>query len=194
MISATLADALRRPPLYNQRLFCVAFTLSIGLYWAAIWVTSSRPLVTPIPSAIEVFCWAGAGAATIASVIYRRRVFSTQYLSGLEAPAGSAEELAKDARTGKVIEDFRRRIEALSEPERNFLALFQRFQPRLIVSLALHETVALFGFVSCYLNRDPASFLPFAVVATGLNLWVWPSPARFEERVGGQIMVSGTRA
>jgi hypothetical protein len=190
MISSNLSAALRRPPLFNQRVFCVAYTVSIGIYWFVLFFTAERPLVRTVPASLKTYCSLAAVAVVVASVIYRRRALSTEHLSGLLQPVSNPEELARDPRTGKVLEDFLRRIEVLSASERRFLALFVRFQTCLIISLALNQVVALLGFVACYLDRQPVAFLPFAVVATGLNVWVWPSVERLHERVAGQILVN----
>lgn len=55
-------------------------------------------------------------------------------------------------------------------------------QTRWIVFLALHEAVALLGFVTAFLSQDPARIWPFALVALALDLSIFPRPAHVLER------------
>ncbi len=45
-----------------------------------------------------------------------------------------------------------------------------------VVGLALHESIALFGFVLAFLTVDPARILPFAALAIVANLLIFPRP------------------
>ena len=45
-----------------------------------------------------------------------------------------------------------------------------------VVGLALHESIALFGFVLAFLTVDPVRILPFAALAIVANLLIFPRP------------------
>ena len=189
MISPTLAEALRRP-LLTQRVLWVGHTASIAVYYVVLQVLSrGAPVGAALPETLSPYLWLAAGGVALASVLYRRRVNSDAYLLALLGRPAAPEELTRDARTGRVDEDQRRRIEAISESDRRFLALFSRLQTQLIVSLALHETIALLGFVLGFLHHDPASLLPFGAATVALNLWVWPSPEGLHERVAPRLLI-----
>ena len=61
------------------------------------------------------------------------------------------------------------------------LAFLARMQGGLIVSLALHEAIALIGFVA-FVYGEPARFSPFLGAALALNLLVMPRPLALLER------------
>jgi hypothetical protein len=189
MISPTLAEALRRP-LLTQRVLWVGYTASIAVYYVVVQVLSrGAPVAPALPEALSPYLWLAAGVVALAAVLYRRRVNSDAYLFALLARPAAPEELAKDGRTGRVDENYRRQIEAISESDRRFLALFSRLQTQLIVSLALHESIALLGLVLAFLHHDPASLVPFGAAAVALNLWVWPSRERLHERVAPRLLM-----
>ena len=62
------------------------------------------------------------------------------------------------------------------------LGFLVRMQSGFIISLALHEAVALIGFVSAYLYGEPSRFWPFFGTAMALNLLVIPRPLALLER------------
>lgn len=51
-----------------------------------------------------------------------------------------------------------------------------RMQGGFIASLAVHEAVALLGFVVAFVYREPARYWPFLLAALVLNLMVLPRP------------------
>ncbi len=62
------------------------------------------------------------------------------------------------------------------------LAFLARMQSGFVISLALHEAIALIGFVIAYLFGEPARFWPFFGTALALNLLVMPRPLALLER------------
>ncbi|HKC50821.1 MAG TPA: hypothetical protein VKF60_08515 [Myxococcota bacterium] len=81
-----------------------------------------------------------------------------------------------------------------SPPEARLTRLLELAQVRLVVSLALNETVALLGFLLAFLNREPSRFWPFLGVALALNALAFPRPARLVERVRELVPQLGTLA
>lgn len=53
-----------------------------------------------------------------------------------------------------------------------------RYLPRMLIRCALHESVAILGFVLATLSNSPAALYPYAVAAILANLFVFPSVER----------------
>ena len=67
------------------------------------------------------------------------------------------------------------------DPSRRLIPVAQAHFTTLIVSLALHEAIALFGLVVGILRNDVMEFVPFAVAAVLLNLFLFPGPIPLPE-------------
>lgn len=53
-----------------------------------------------------------------------------------------------------------------------------RYLPRMLICLALHEAVAILGFVMALLSNSPAAIYPYVFAAFVANLFVFPSAER----------------
>ena len=153
-----------------------AMTAAIWLYVAvAFFIAGSgtRP-ATPEPMLSWVF--AGLAAAmSVASLLLPRLLGSDERLrAALEAPV-DLQGLARDPRTGKADPERLQRLERLSAVEQKLLAVPGFVFLPTVLSLALSETVAIFGLVLAFLTRSFDVILPFAIAATVLNLLLRPS-------------------
>lgn len=64
--------------------------------------------------------------------------------------------------------------ESLSAYERKIIALMRSLFVPLVISCALNESIAIFGFVLSILQGEPAVIVPYAAGAILLNIMVFP--------------------
>ena len=82
--------------------------------------------------------------------------------------------LARNPRGGEVNAERLDQIKRLPKQEQRLLGVAQAFFTPFIVRLALHESVALYGFVLGYLSHSVLPIVPFAAAAMALNLTISP--------------------
>jgi len=104
----------------------------------------------------------------VASYAYPRRALSDERLkSMLRGPFAAA----PPAGTG-----------GLEPVEQRLVMLFPHYRSTLIVSLALRESVAVFGLVLAVVSGEFSAVIPWAVVAVGLVTTQPPRATAFLER------------
>jgi hypothetical protein len=191
VISDSLARVLRRFVLI-QRVMWVYFTIAIVIYGGVLLLVRGadtgpgRTIETPVMLGIAV----AVAIIAVASVLHRRWCYSDAYLDRLLGSPINVERLARQPRTGGADEDFAAKIDSLAPHERRFVALFVALQTPLLINLTVNELIALIGFGAAFVAQDVTLFLPFAVAAIALNLFVWPTPERLYARVQAKLLIS----
>lgn len=159
-LPATLGAATR-----TMRLVHAALTAAVGIYVVVVAVLVRRPADPQAgAAAIGVLPYAFAAAAVgslVALVVLRRKMMPAR-----EPPAQLADRIADD--------------DPLPEPARR--ALGKVFAAS-IVTWALAESVAIYGFVLGILLRDVRPMLPFAAVSIAVLLAYAPRRALLEAAV-----------
>jgi hypothetical protein len=191
VISDSLARVLRRFVLM-QRVMWVYFSVAIVIYGGVLLLVRGahtgpgRTIETPVMLGIAV----AAAIIAVASVLYRRWCSSDAYVDRLLGGPIDVQRLARQPRTGGADDDFAGKIDALAPHERRFVALFVALQMPLLINLAVNELIGLIGFGAAFVAQDVTVFLPFAVAAIALNLFVWPAPERLYARVQAKLLAS----
>src|SRR5262249_16831164 len=90
--------------------------------------------------------------------------------------------LATNAQTGQVDEAKLAKIKLLGPADFKTLALSGPYFTALLVSLALNEVVALYGFMLSLLEKRFETILPFVLAAIILNVIVYPRFDKFAEQ------------
>jgi F0F1-type ATP synthase membrane subunit c/vacuolar-type H+-ATPase subunit K len=86
----------------------------------------------------------------------------------------------------------RRAAERAAERPARESAFLLGMQNQLVICLALHETVALLGFVLAFVAREPRLARPFIAAALVLNALAFPQPLRWLERARELLAQTGT--
>lgn len=147
-----------------------AFLAAPFLYVVVAWVVTRTPRTgggAPVALLSAVFV-AIAVVVVAVSFAYPRRALADERLkSMLRGPFGAA----PPAGAGDL------------EPvEQRLVMLFPHYQTTLIVSLALRESLAVFGLVLAIVSGEFTAIVPWAVVAVGLVTTQPPRVAAFLER------------
>ena len=135
-----------------------AMSLSLCLVGVAVVVAAGPEPVQPVSPEIGRNMSIAAAALVIVAIGFRRYFQS------------DAQVRAAAERSSRV------------PPEQRWLAFLARMQTSLIISLALHEAVALIGSTQAFLYREPSRYWPFLATALALNLMVMPKPLALLER------------
>jgi hypothetical protein len=141
----------------TMRVIWVALSASIGVYVAVLFVLGAQLAGREPGEIMELVFYAQSVLLAAGSLAYRRWALSDERLR--QAMAGAEGEAAKSD------------------------ALLAELNVTTIVGLALHEAIALFGFVLGFLAGDPLLILPFAAVALVLNAMIFPRPEPLLARV-----------
>jgi hypothetical protein len=62
----------------------------------------------------------------------------------------------------------------IAKPHDTMLAALARYQQPLVMSLALAESINLFGFMVGYMGAPPIAYTPFFALGLGLMVWRFP--------------------
>jgi hypothetical protein len=160
-------------------------TVSILIYVGVVYFLQRTTPDSPgaLDSTLSLALSVGAVVLTAVSLVYRRHANSDERIGELFRNEPDLQVLVTDPQTKRVNTELLERLERLTPFEQRVYSLCTTLQTSLIVSLALHEAVALFGFVLGFLSRDVVPVIPFTVVAIMLNLLVYPRPEVTAERV-----------
>ena len=184
MISAELRELLR-PSTLTSRVVWFALTASIWVYVGIVYYLQAldkEPTRTLDPMFAATF-YVLSGAVAAASLVYRRWARSDSRFERILRENVDPNALAMNPKTRQPNISLLRRLEALQDFEQRIFRLNMLYQTSMIVSLALNEVIALFGFVLGFVGRDMGTSIPFAVIATALNLVVFPRPESVTARV-----------
>lgn len=165
------------------RVLWVAYTLSIPLFVAVLFLMMGLGADTDWSSVSTLIGLGAGGAVAVAALLYRRRRFSEASLRELLAPEPDIDEMSKDSEYGVVDEERKAEFAQLSPDELRVVAAFHGLQVPFLVSLGINEVVFLVGFVVAYLIRDFMLVVPFAAAALLLNGIAAPRVGRWAERL-----------
>lgn len=156
---------MRDPVVASARIIWLAILLSVMLFYVALRF-AQRPSAPADPSLFPIFAAVALGLAVASFVVpahLRQAQAKNFVLETREAP-GVVTPDSPNA-TKRVFAD----------PEKALKVARQLFQTHLVLSLALSEAVALFGFVLGYQGFPDDRILPFFVTAIALIVLRYPA-------------------
>lgn len=164
-------EELVRPSELTARVIWVGLTAPIVVYVVVAFLVTDPAASAQEPLlALQAVLIVVALIAGTVSLLLPRFLLSDERLQRVLRDDPALEDLARDPQTGKVDEERRRKIEALSTQERKLLRLPPVYLTQLIIRLALTETVAIMGLVLAIISNSPQLVVPFAALALVLNL------------------------
>jgi hypothetical protein len=184
VVSPELSELLRSRARV-ERVIWWGLTVSILIYVGVVYFLqqSTPDSAEALDSALRLALSVGAVVLSVASLAYRRHANSDERIHELFRNEPDLQALVTDPQTKKVNTELLERLQRLTPFEQRIYSMSSTLQTSLIVSLALHEAVALFGFVWGLLSRDVVPTVPFTVVAILLNFLVYPRPELTAERI-----------
>ena len=139
------------------RVIWAVLTASIVLYVCVLWFIAPQIAGREAPDPIfELVFWAQSLLLAVGSLLYRRWALSDRRLR--QAVAGAQHDGAGNDAA---------------------IALLNLTS---VVGLALHEAIAMYGFVLAFIGGSPPAILPFAAVAIVLNALIFPRSGPLLER------------
>ena len=163
-------------------------TLYFGILLYLNATVAQRAELHPDPTLAPVFAAAALGLA-VASVLLPSRL----HAAAARAAAVETRDDLSDDPLGAT-QGFRRPASServFADPAAARRAALQAFLSPFIVSMAMAESVSLFGFVLGFLGFDLAVVAPFFVVGAGLQATRYPTEAAVEgpfERAQGALL------
>ena len=173
MQSLELREILQ-PQFLTERVIWWAFNGSLVCYGAVLYIMAQKPgsdLMADPALLEQIFSVIALGVA-IGSYMYRRQVFSPERLQKFLFGELSPQEFTPNPKV--VDSELQAKLEALSQSEQRLVHIAKYLLSRNILGLALHESIGILGLVLGLLSQNVLSFVPFAVVALGLNMLAFP--------------------
>jgi len=159
------------------------YSMSILLFVAVLFLMMGAGSDTDWASVSTLVGLGVGGVVVVAALLYRRRKFSETRLRELLAHEPDIDEMSKDSEYGMVDEERKAELAELSPDELRVLAALRGLQVPFLVSLGIHEVVALVGFVVAFAMGDFTLVVPFAGAALLLNGIAAPRVSSWAERL-----------
>ena len=136
----------------------------------------------PVQNELRMVFYALAVGLALASYFLRRRMLSSERLQPAMRLNVDLQALATDSETGVTDEARLAEMKKLSPLELKAIGLSGRYFTAMLLSLALHESIALCGMMLAMLEQRFEVILPFAAVAIVLDLLIYPRLDKFVEQ------------
>ena len=170
-------------------------TLTLRILWSAMVMTilffvlvnyfatsQGRAEAMPVQNELRMVFYAIAVLAPIAAYFLRRRMLSSERLQSAMGLKVDLQAMATDSETGVTDEARLADLKKLNPLELKAISLSGRYFTAMLLSLALHEVVALCGMMLSMLEQRFEAILPFAAVAIVLDLLICPRLDKFIEQ------------
>ena len=185
MVSPALREAAR-PVLKAQTILWAAMTAAVVVYILIVHV-AARPDADPVPPVLRLGLSCLALAEIVAVFLYRRFQLSDDALRRLVDDEGTLSGITE---IQNASEEMLRSVEALDAAERKVLNLLFAVQTRVVIALALSETVGIYGLVLAFMSGIPSDVYPFAGAALMLCLLNRPPGMELVEKAYAWVRVS----
>jgi hypothetical protein len=127
-----------------------------------------------------------AGVALVvaaASIVYGRREFSDDRLTGLLREPVSAEGIAGQLQTSALRDTLLADLQAMPAEDLRAYSVVMSRQAPAIIRLALQEAVGIVGLAAAFIDQDPMLVVPFVGAALLLQMRAFPNTTALAERV-----------
>jgi len=191
MISAEFEEAIK-PIKRLYHLLWFSLTTAIVLYLMVLIIRSDSAALLPsaIDPLVRVILTVVAVLVGIGSLLYHRYTHSESYLRRMMSRDIQLHDIEEKARKLTAQAKSNSSTGSSAKASLAMLTAFDRQRYALaadgfvpfVLNLALNEAVALLGFVLAILSRDIWPYLPFAVAAMALNIYMLPRLDNLMER------------
>ena len=167
-----------------MRILWSAMVMTVLFFVLIAYVMSRQyqPGSAPVQAELRMVFYAIAIIAPIAAYFLRRRMLSSERLQPAMRLKVDLRAMATDSETGVTDEARLAEMKKLSPLELKAITLSGRYFTAMLLSLALHEVVALCGMMLSILEQRFEAILPFAAVAIVLDLLIYPRLDKFIEQ------------
>ena len=184
MIDSESLNKILRPRTLTMRILWTAMVLTVLLFVFLTYILTGQNRLEPVPvqNELRMVFYAIAVIAPVAAYFLRRRILSSERLQSASNTEDGLQALATDFRTEVTDEAKLAEIKKLSPLELKAIAISVPYFTALLLSLALHEVVAICGMMLSMLELRFEAILPFAAVAIVLDLMIYPRLDKFIEQ------------
>lgn len=191
MPSETLKRVLKPRVLVMTLLWAVmTFTILFYVGLAYILNAPGQP-PQPVENRLKLALYLIAGAIAVLSFLLRSRMLSEGHIYDKLKEEVDPQGLATNRETGQIDQERLQTIKSLTPLEMKVIGLSGIYFTTLVLSLAMHEAVALFGMLLAILEQRAEPVIPFAAAALALNLLVFPRFHQFVDRVMSKYPQAG---
>ncbi len=173
-----------RPRTFTLRILWTAMVLTVLFFVLLAYILSQQYKTdsVPVQTELRMIFYAVAVLAPLAAYFLRRRMLSSERLQPAMRLKVDLQAMATDSETGVTDEARLAELKKLNPLELKALTLSGRYFTAMLLSLALHEVVALCGMMLSMLEQSFEAILPFAAVAIVLDLLIYPRLDKFIEQ------------
>ena len=184
MIDPGSLNKVLRPRTFTLRILWSAMVMTILFFVLVSYFITSQNQTEPVPiqNELRMVFYAIAVLAPIAAYFLRRRMLSSERLQPVMRMKVDMRAMATDSETGVTDEARLAELKRLNPLELKALSLSGRYFTAILLSLALHEVVALCGMMLSMLEQSFEAILPFAAVTIVLDLMIYPRLDKFIEQ------------
>jgi F0F1-type ATP synthase membrane subunit c/vacuolar-type H+-ATPase subunit K len=184
MIDPESLNKILRPRTLTMRILWSAMVMTILFFVLVSYFITSQHQSEPVPiqNELRMVFYAIAVIAPIAAYFLRRRMLSSERLQPAMRLNVDLRAMATDSETGVTDEARLADLNKLNPLELKAITLSGRYFTAMLLSLALHEVVALCGMMLSMLEQRFEAILPFAAVAIVLDLLIYPRLDKFIEQ------------
>lgn len=128
----------------------------------------------------QTFLFIALGLAVVAYIL-KLKILSREALDKILTTPLTPQQISfhQRSRQNPMPPELREHIDKVSLQDLAPLRTVMWHNPRMILLLVLHEAIAILGFVSVSISRDPQSIWAFAVIAMVLNLSIFPDSRKW---------------
>ena len=184
MIDPESLNKILRPRTLTMRILWSAMVMTILFFVLVAYFITGQNQVKPVPvqDELRMVFYAIAVLAPIAAYFLRRRMLSSERLQPAMRLKVDLRAMATDSETEVTDEARLAELKKLNPLELKAISLSGRYFTAMLLSLALHEVVALCGMMLSMLEQRFEAILPFAAVAIVLDLLIYPRLDKFIEQ------------
>lgn len=184
MIDPQSLNRILRPRTFTLRILWTAMVLTVLFFVLLAYILSQQYKTdsVPVQTELRMIFYAVAVLAPLAAYFLRRRMLSSERLQPAMRLKVDLQAMATDSETGVTDEARLAELKKLNPLELKALTLSGRYFTAMLLSLALHEVVALCGMMLSMLEQSFEAILPFAAVAIVLDLLIYPRLDKFIEQ------------
>jgi hypothetical protein len=180
MDSLSLKDRLRAR-MFVMKILWAMMTLTVLLFVGLAYLMNAQQQPAAALPQLRIALYTTAGVVALLSFFVRRMLLSSQRNQSTPALKKALRALVGDAQAEASDAEVPAQVKRMQASDAKVAALSGRYFTALLLSLAMHEAIALCGMILSINERRFESIVPFAIAAIVLDLLVYPRLDKYIE-------------
>lgn len=181
MDSQSLKEMLR-PRMFVLKILWTAMVLTVLLFVGLAYFMNAQRQPGVAQPELRMVLYVVAGVLALLSFFLRRMFLSSQRNQSTSALKKALRALVGDAQTEATDAEMPAQVKRLKSIEAKAAALSGRYFTAMLLSLAMHEAIAMCGMILSMIEHRFEPMLPFAIAAIVLDLLVYPRLDKYVEQ------------